>query len=91
MVDHPDSTFVGFDTFEGLPEMWGPWPKGSFTADGETPDIVDPRCSFVKWLFQDTLPGWLSGREFPGRTLVHLDADLYSSTLVVLAQLLPKI
>jgi O-methyltransferase len=88
---HPESTFVGFDSFEGLPEVWGGWPKGSFSADGEIPEIVDNRCSFVKGLFQDTLAGWLVGREFSCRTLVHLDADLYSSTLMVLAQLLPKL
>jgi O-methyltransferase len=88
---HPESTFVGFDTFEGIPEAWATWPEGSFSTAGEIPEITDPRCSFVKGLFQDTLPGWLAGREFSRRTLVHLDADLYSSTLVVLSQLLPKL
>ncbi len=88
---NPESTFVGFDSFEGIPEAWATWPKGSFSANGEIPAIADPRCSFVKGLFQDTLPGWVAGREFSRRTVVHLDADLYSSTLVVLAQLLPKL
>ena len=88
---HPESTFTGFDTFEGIPEAWASWPRGTFSADGKAPEIDDPRCSFVKGLFQDTLAGWLSDREFPRRAVVHLDADLYSSTLVVLAQLLPKI
>ncbi len=88
---HPESTFVGFDTFEGLPEDWGPWPKGAFTADGKAPEIADPRCSFVKGLFQDTLPGWLIGREFKRRIVVHLDADLYTSTLMVLTQIMPRL
>jgi hypothetical protein len=88
---HPESTFVGFDSFEGIPEAWANWPEGTFSAGGKTPDIADPRCRFVKGLFHDTVPGWLSGREFPRRTVLHLDADLYSSTLVVLAQLVPKL
>ena len=88
---HPESTFVGFDCFEGLPEDWQSLPKGSFSVSGAIPDIQDPRCSFVKGMFQDTLPGWLNGRGFPRRALVHLDADLYSSTLFVLIHLLPRI
>jgi hypothetical protein len=87
---HPESTFVGFDTFEGIPEPWGMWPEGSFSADSQAPTITDSRCSFVKGLFQDTLPDWLACHDFSRRMLVHLDADLFTSTLVVLAQLLPK-
>jgi hypothetical protein len=88
---HPDSSFVGFDTFEGLPEAWGAWPKAAFSTGGKVPDVVDQRCTFVKGLFQDTLSGWLSGREFTRRIVLHLDADLYSSTLFALTQLLPKL
>jgi len=46
---HPDSTFHGFDTFEGLPEDWNArWPKGSFSTNGVTPDIDDPRGSSTR-------------------------------------------
>jgi hypothetical protein len=88
---HPESSFVGFDSFEGLPEDWDGWPKGAFSTEGQLPEISDPRCSFVKGLFQNTLPGWLSARDFARRTVLNLDADLYSSTLMVLTQLLPKL
>jgi len=88
---HPESKFVGFDSFEGLPEEWRQNPKGTFSANGKVPEISDPRCSFVKGLFHDTVPVWLTGRTFPGRSILHLDADLYSSTLVALTQLLPKL
>ena len=88
---HPGATFVGFDTFEGLPEAWAGWPVGAFTAGGEAPAIDDPRCRFVKGLFQETVPAWVVGRDFSRRTVLHLDADLYTSTLLALTQLLPKL
>jgi hypothetical protein len=88
---HAESSFVGFDSFEGLPEGWSGWAKGAFSTGGQLPEISDRRCSFVKGLFQDTLPRWLTGRDFSRRTVINLDADLYSSTLLVLTQLLPKL
>jgi O-methyltransferase len=88
---HSDPTFVGFDSFEGLPEDRGNWPKGSFSIDGRIPDIVDSRCNFVKGLFHESVPSWLTHREFTRRAVVHLDADLYTSTLMVLTQLSPKL
>jgi O-methyltransferase len=85
----PRSTFVGFDSFEGLPEDWDGMPRGAFSTGGKVPDIPDPRFQPVKGYFKDTLPGWLRGREFPRKLVVHMDADLYSSTLLVLVHLLP--
>jgi hypothetical protein len=88
---HPGSTFVGFDSFDGLPEAWRHLPGGSFSTNGEVPAIADQRCQFVKGFFHDTLPNWLDDREFCRRTVLHLDAVLYTSTLVVLTQLLPRL
>ena len=88
---HPESTFVGFDCFEGLPEDWDSLPKGTFSVAGAVPDIPDPRCRFVKGLFQHTLVDWLEGRRFTRQVVLHLDADLYSSTLFVLVNLLPRL
>lgn len=89
----PESRFVGFDSFEGLPEDWiaGNRKKGEFNMDGKIPVITDPRGSFVKGWFNQTLEPFLEANADTfgkGRQLVlHLDADLFSSTLYVLTTL----
>jgi len=92
---HPGARFVGFDSFEGLPEDWaqagGRKERGFFSTGGQIPTISDPRVSFEKGWFQDTLPPFLAAHDLSGTTpiLVHYDADLYSSTLFVLCMLWP--
>jgi O-methyltransferase len=87
-ISHPDSRFVGFDTFTGLPEWWRPTePAGHFSTHGQVPSIADPRCSFEVGLFQNTLPRYVSANDLSGRLVVHLDADLFTSTLFVLTTL----
>jgi O-methyltransferase len=89
-VTDPDSRFVGFDTFTGLPERWRPTePAGHFNANGAIPDITDPRCSFEVGLFQDTLPPFVTRADLKGRLVVNLDADMFTSTLFVLTTLAP--
>ncbi len=86
LFTHPDSRFVGFDSFEGLPEDWGAnRPQGHFTTEGQIPLIPDSRVSFVKGYFQNTLPGFLATPRRNVPTLIHFDADLYSSTLFLLS------
>lgn len=86
---HPDARFYGFDSFIGLPEKWLMHDVGAFSNRGHFPEIGDDRVRFVKGWFQNSVPAFLS--EFdkdPGRVkLVHFDADLYSSTLFLLASL----
>jgi hypothetical protein len=85
---HPDSRFVGFDTFEGLPEDWNPdHPKGTFSTQGQIPEIDDPRVSFVKGLFQDTLRQFLALTRLSNRLVINVDCDIYSATLFVLGTL----
>ena len=89
MDKHPDSRFVGFDSFVGLPERWRHRPAGYFNRAGKTPDIGDPRVTFVKGWFNETLPGWLRDNAFSDEatTLIHIDSDLYSSCSYILTSL----
>jgi len=83
--------FHGFDSFEGLPEDWvmevgAPMthPKGCMAVSALP--VVEPNVTLYKGWFNETLPGWLGS--YPGDiAFVHLDADLYSSTIYVLKEL----
>lgn len=86
-IANKDSRFYGFDTFDGIPEDWGTKPRGSYTNNGNIPLINDPRCKCIQGLFQNTLPEFLKQQEPNRRLVVHLDADLYSSTLFCLCSL----
>jgi len=89
-ISRPDSRFVGFDTFTGLPERWRPTEQaGHFNANGAIPEIKDPRCSFEIGLFQDTLPAFTARTDLSRRLVVNLDADMFTSTLFVLTTLAP--
>lgn len=88
---HPDSLFVGFDSFVGLPENWMIHERGAFTSAGNVPVTNDPRIRFVKGWFQNTLHEsltWLRPR-LSGPVLIHYDADIYASTLFLLTSLWP--
>ncbi len=88
---NPKSRFTGFDTFTGLPETWdtftGPVEGGYFNVGGAFPKINDARVSFVKGLFQESLPGFRQTFSTSDQLVVHIDADLYSATLYVLTYL----
>ena len=89
-LDHnrdPSSRFFGFDTFEGLPESFGHFQKGSMAVALESLNINDPRAQFYKGLFQDTLIPFLEAYKGTNRKLIHLDADLFSATIFSLSQL----
>ena len=83
----PSSRFFGFDTFEGLPEKWGAFEKGSMAYTMESLQITDERASFYKGLFQESLLPFLDHYDGRNRKLIHIDSDLFSSALVVMTQL----
>lgn len=86
---HPDSRFYGFDTFDGLPEDWGPFKKGSFTNLSKVPELKDARGKFYKGLFQQTVPSFLKELDNSKRNVLMMDADLWSATLYALTSLAP--
>ena len=71
----------GFDTFEGLPEDWGNITKGSYSARGRIPKVLNG--DFVVGKFTESLPAFFSIPR-PVASIINYDADLYSSTLTAL-------
>jgi hypothetical protein len=87
---HEGSRFFGFDSFEGLPETWRPGQEaGYFRVDGAVPRIDDPRVQFVKGWFEETIPHFAREFSTKNRLLLHLDADLYGSTMLPLVYFAP--
>jgi O-methyltransferase len=90
LLRNPKSKLHGFDSFESLPETWDLGSeKGHFTTQGVVPVIDDPRVTFFRGWFSETLPRYV----FPSheQLFVMFDADLYSSTKTVLDFLKPHI
>lgn len=90
----PDKEFkiYGFDSFVGLPEDWVGevgfvTHKESFDVKGNIPDIPGVKL-FIGW-FEDTIPNYL--KEADTISLLHVDCDLYSSTVTVLETMRPYI
>jgi hypothetical protein len=82
---HPDSRFVGFDSFEGLPERWREGQnKGHFDVGGRIPDVADGRVQFRKGWFETTVPKFAMEGSSTNLMVLHMDADLYASTLLPL-------
>lgn len=77
---------IGFDCFTGLPEDWRPgFRRGMFAT---TPVLDVPGTTVVPGLFEETLPGY----DWPDElSLVHIDCDLYSSTVTVLESIGPAL
>ncbi len=81
----------GFDSFEGLPEDWTGTAEqaGRFDLKGKLPALAPNAALHVGW-FEKSLPPFLAAHPGPA-ALLHLDADLYSSTKTVLEALAGRI
>lgn len=91
-LKRPEARLHGFDSFEGLPEDFdvnGPYNKGTFDVGGVVPDINDTRVQFFTGWFDQVLPTYSVPEH--DVLVVNLDADLYSSTILVLRHLRPYI
>jgi hypothetical protein len=86
LLKNPLALLHGFDSFEGLPEDWdASRPKGTFSVNSVMPTFADSRVILHKGWFDQTLSTFtLPEHE---RLVVNLDADLYSSTVLVLSAL----
>lgn len=83
-ADHPNRQFYGFDTFLGLPESWAGYEHYDFNREGEAPS-VGPNVQLIKGLFSETIPNYLAANQ--DTAVVHVDCDLYSSTVSIFAGL----
>ncbi len=81
-------TLDGFDSFEGLPENWaGTFErKGKFSRGGSLPD-VPAHVRLHKGWFNETLPAFLLGQDDQPVALLHVDCDIYSSTVTIFGEL----
>jgi hypothetical protein len=80
----------GFDTFTGLPEFWRDgFPAGAFDVSSEQL-FFEKNCILYKGMFDDTLPTFLKQTEGVAK-LVHMDCDLYSSSISALRILAPRL
>ena len=95
-----DLDFIGFDSFEGLPEDMDCGlklvPANAFDREGVPPE-VEPNVKLVKGWFDESIPTWLEELDDEESDCHHsikarkkkisylnLDADIYSSTITVL-------
>ena len=64
-------------------------PKGSFSTEGQLPNISDDRVKFIKGWFQETgsQAEKVIRENLDNSLFVHFDADLYSSTLFALTKM----
>lgn len=93
---NPQYHFYGFDTFEGVDEIWDTGGKtvdmSKFTVaevdiDSSTGlPIVENNITLIKGLFQDTLSDWK--KDHPENiSFINMDPDIYSATIYALNEL----
>jgi O-methyltransferase len=86
LLQNPGSSLQGFDSFQGLPEKWDTLRgSGTFTTEGRMPQFDDNRVVLHPGWFKDTLLRFVPPEH--DNLVVHLDADLFSSTELVLREL----
>jgi hypothetical protein len=81
----------GFDSFEGLPGDWSGTKEaaGAFNLRGKLPQVPANAKLHVGW-FDATLPPFLAA-EAGNCALIHVDCDIYSSTVTIFEQLRSRI
>jgi hypothetical protein len=84
-------TVHGFDSFEGLPGDWGGTKeaKGAFDLQGRLPQVPANAKLHIGW-FDKTLPPFLAADPAPV-ALLHVDCDIYISTVTIFEGLKDRI
>ncbi len=85
---HTDRTVHGFDSFEGIPEYWNGNPVGAF-AQSKLPKAPG-NVKFHIGMFDESIPEFLSVHSDPV-SFLHIDCDLYSSTVTILNAFGPRL
>jgi hypothetical protein len=81
----------GFDSFEGLPGDWSGTKEGAgaFSLSGKLPKVSANAVLHAGW-FDKTLPEFLA-TDPADCALVHVDCDIYTSTVTIFEQLRGRI
>jgi hypothetical protein len=82
------SNYYGFDTFEGLPERYREFQRGSFTNHGKYPAIESNKLFWLKGHVEETVG---ESTFTLSRKLVIFDLDLYLPTTHVINKLIPSL
>ncbi len=82
----PNKFVYGFDGFEGLPEDWTSRMRKGFFARSRLPRVRE-NCKLIVGWFDQTLPIFKNRIENNAIALLHVDCDLYSSTVTILNNL----
>lgn len=83
----PNKPVHGFDGFVGLPEDWTSRMRKGFFARNTLPRVRKNCQLWVGW-FNETLPGFKEQVQLTRPiALLHVDCDLYSSTVTILNEL----
>ena len=86
----PNKKFIGFDSFEGLPENWGgKEAKGHFDLEGKLPQ-VNKNVKLERGWFDESLTRFLE-KNTNDVAFLHIDCDLYSSTKTIFEKLKSRI
>jgi hypothetical protein len=76
----------GFDSFEGLPEFWRDgFDKGAFGEKQGLPPVASNVTLYKGW-FNETIPPFADAHRQP-IAFLHVDCDLYSSTVTIFQNL----
>jgi len=83
--------YDGFDSWEGLEEDWDSnFKKGAFDTNGKLP-LVNDNIELHQGYFEKTLAPFLKNHPEEPIRLLHVDCDLYSSTVTIFKECAERI